>query len=393
MRKIEELYVVWNITHNCNFACKYCYYNEQMITNPGFMSLELAELFIKRVAESTFQRAQFVFHGGEPLTLGLKYFEKIIKLQKKYLKEKKCKNVFQTNGSLINQDLIDFAKENDFSFGVSLDCLKEVHDSNRVFKNGHGTYDKVYENLLLLADNKMPYNILVVCSDLLAKNKEKVYRFLSSLERLENVDFLMPHNKPLKLISQGSYSSIILKLFDEWFDDSKCRFNIRVLHSIILSLLGLPQSFCIFKESCITNNPIISIDPYGNIFPCDCSGLELLGNIVEDSIDDLIYQNPIREKLGYQELKRIEACRFCKWFRYCHGGCLANQNEVTKENDFCHDLKDIFHYIQTKLMDRSILNNEGVLNDCNIDLIKNNVLRNDINRLNSMITNININTK
>ena len=66
----------------CNLRCKYCYYIDKISqygkSNP-IMSLESLEICIEKFLEiNETNEITFNWHGGEPLLLGLDYFEKII---------------------------------------------------------------------------------------------------------------------------------------------------------------------------------------------------------------------------------------------------------------------------------------------------------------------------
>lgn len=53
-----------------------------------------------------------------------------------------------TNGTLFNDEMVEFFKKNNFVVTVSLDGTKEAHDSVRKFKNGEGSFDVIANNLL-----------------------------------------------------------------------------------------------------------------------------------------------------------------------------------------------------------------------------------------------------
>lgn len=51
-----------------------------------------------------------------------------------------------TNGTLIDNKFIMFAKKNNFFIGISIDGNEFIHDRNRVFYNEQGIYNAVIEN-------------------------------------------------------------------------------------------------------------------------------------------------------------------------------------------------------------------------------------------------------
>jgi uncharacterized protein len=374
--------IIWKTTHNCNFACKYCHYEEIMNSQDGFMELELAELFIKKISRSThYSNVTFTFHGGEPLTLGLDYYEKIVCFIKRYLKGEKYSLNFQTNGSLINKDIIEFAKVNKIYFSISLDGPKEIHDLNRVYKNGAGTYEKIRENLKLLYDTGTKYSLLTVHSELM-KDSNVIYSFFKSIEGSHFTDFLPMRQASFDGLYQSNYGNFMIELFDLWFNDSEYEFDVRLLTVFVKRLLGIYTALCTFRETCVTEAEILTVDPVGNAYPCDNDTYHnyLLGNIKDNEIDELMRNHPIRKKLALQRLKKYESCRFCNWYSICHGGCPDHYNSVLKRNAYCLDYQKILSHIQAVLKDYSILDENGKLNIGNINKIPNKCLKKNIKK-------------
>ena len=371
--------IIWKVTHNCNFACKYCHYEEIMHSQDGSMDLDLAELLIKKVADSThYTSVNLSLHGGEPLTLGLDYYEKLVFLIKRHLKEKKYSIGFQTNGSLINKHLIEFAKENNVHFSISLDGPKEIHDISRVYKNGAGTYEKIRENLKLLDDTGTKFSLLTVYSELM-KNSNEIYSFFKSIKGSHFTDFLPMRQTSYDGSYQSNYGNFMVDLFDLWFNDSEYEFEVRSLTVFVKRLLGMRRGLCTFRETCVTEAEILTVDPIGNVYPCDNDTYHnLLGNIRDNGIDELMSNHPIRKRLAVQELKKNESCRFCDWYAMCHGGCPDHYNKVTKRNAYCLDYQKIFSHIQTVLKKSLVLDEAGKLVIGNIDKIPNKRLKKKI---------------
>lgn len=92
----------------CNLDCVYCYYLGKSSVKGGSqrtMSDSTLEEYIRQyISANQVDTVSFCWHGGEPLLAGIEFFEKAIRLQKKYADGKKIENVIQTNGTLIDTD-------------------------------------------------------------------------------------------------------------------------------------------------------------------------------------------------------------------------------------------------------------------------------------------------
>src|SRR3954453_12449146 len=78
----------------CNLDCEYCFYTEKealFSEKTNFrMSDEVLETFIKKYIETQGAPVvSFVWQGGEPTLMGLDFYKKVIKFQKKYANGKR----------------------------------------------------------------------------------------------------------------------------------------------------------------------------------------------------------------------------------------------------------------------------------------------------------------
>jgi len=144
--------LILNVTEDCNMRCKYCkasgaYFYERP-HSPRYMTPNIAEkaidFFITHSSKS--QRRSISFFGGEPL-LNFNLIKRSVEYAISQTGEKNMHFSLTTNGTLLSDDIIDFLVRHNFSLYISLDGPKDIHNKNRVFKNGKGTFDKIIENL------------------------------------------------------------------------------------------------------------------------------------------------------------------------------------------------------------------------------------------------------
>ncbi len=69
-------------TELCNMNCQYCFH-ECFHENKGRMTLETLDR-IYEVTCNNIKSVQFVWHGGEPLLMGVDFFKYAIEKQKEY---------------------------------------------------------------------------------------------------------------------------------------------------------------------------------------------------------------------------------------------------------------------------------------------------------------------
>ncbi|MBN2019863.1 MAG: radical SAM protein, partial [Sedimentisphaerales bacterium] len=166
----------------CNLDCKYCFYKEKHALFPKnhnyHISDEILEEFTRRYIESQpLSPVPFVWQGGEPTLLGLDFFRKAVRFQKKYAQNKQITNSLQTNGTLLDDSWCEFLAQNNFLVGISIDGPEDIHNVFRADRKGRPTFDTVMRGLDCLKKHQVEFNALCCVAK---HNEEKpldVYRF------------------------------------------------------------------------------------------------------------------------------------------------------------------------------------------------------------------------
>lgn len=150
-RKVDS--ITLQVTQDCNFRCKYCIYSEeknkkQRSHKHENMAWDTAKRAIDFYQEHSIDSKykSISFYGGEPL-LQFDLIRKVVEYSEGVFAGVPLLFNMTTNGSLLNEQIVDFLVEHSFHLLVSVDGIKTTHDKNRVFRNGNGTYDIVMSNL------------------------------------------------------------------------------------------------------------------------------------------------------------------------------------------------------------------------------------------------------
>ena len=117
----DNITVIMKPTNQCNLRCKYCYHADN-----GYDKEKMTDQVLEKAIAVTapfFKRVEYNWHGGEPLIMGLDFYERVLYYQKKYRQgpEHHIINTMQTNGTLITQETAEFIKKYGFGIGLSFD--------------------------------------------------------------------------------------------------------------------------------------------------------------------------------------------------------------------------------------------------------------------------------
>jgi uncharacterized protein len=355
MRRKQTI-IILPVGEKCNLSCSYCYHSPIRDQGAKVMSKEMLKRIIF-AASKTSGKITFLWHGGEPLLAGINYFETAIKLQNVFLKEKIIKNIIQSNLVILNEKWINFLVENKISISTSLDGPKEMHDSNRYFPSGRGSFEQVSTNIRKLRSRKIRVGCITLITKTNVKYPEKVYETLKNVgvssvafhfcsETEDCISHLIP--------TQKAGANFLKRIFDMWTLDDNPDFRIRNFENIIRHFFnGRPLDCASSYNSC---PGFVAIDQLGDVYPCNrFAGRKdfLIGNILDKSLSTLLYEaRPLYKKIT----KIKKECLKCKWFGLCGGGC-AYERLFFSNGSFdgghpdCELKKELFSYVWEYLED------------------------------------------
>lgn len=351
-------------THVCNLACSYCYNDDlrEPIMREGTLLRTIEQTFSYVRSKKAIAETHFIWHGGEPMAVGLAFYEKAMAMQRELNQGVKYANAIQTNGVLINERWIDFFAEHKFSVGISIDGPQHVHDRHRLTHQGKGSFDAVLRKIRMAKEAGLPVGACLVLSKFSMQHLDEIF------------DFFYDVGVPLEIIPMtrsGSaretfddlgldaheYGEAWTKLYDRWLGLAKDKyFPVQDFVDRTRAVYYGGPTSCHSAASCAISN--ISTDPVGDIFPCSSlSGTAAMnyGNICEASLDDLL-SSAIAAEVKNAEID--PHCATCKWQHTCHGGCTARSYKfhgtVHKRDYYCPSLYAIFEHIEKRMLERGV---------------------------------------
>ena len=346
----------------CNLRCTYCFYLEKQEIYPWkdhpALTIETFRTFCEQYAAVSPMLA-FNWQGGEPTLMGLDFFREAVAVQREVAgaasngRTVPITNALQTNGTLLNEDWVQFLHDNNFLVGISVDGPAEWHDTYRYDTRGRATHGKVLHALDLLRARDVPFNILTVVSQSNVERPRELLRYLVDndlydlqfIPCMERLPAEHPHVGELTdySITPEQYGRFLTDVFDEWVKIGYHKLRIRYFDNIIQMALGMPAEMCQLAVSC----GYLVLEHNGDIYPCDffVESEWKLGNVHEYTIADMV-SGPLFRQFNGMKPEVNEECTRCQWRPLCHGECPryringgGSHNELTY---FCSSYKQFF---------------------------------------------------
>jgi len=350
----------------CNLNCAYCYYlpKEQLYPGSDFrMADEVLESFTKQYIESQqVPEVTFGWQGGEPLLMGIEFFERAVAYQKQYQKPGvRIINTLQTNGTLIDEAWARFFHDHNFLIGLSLDGPQPMHDAYRLDKAGNPTWERVMRGKRLMDEYDVEHNILCTVHAANADHPVETYRFFRDVAEAEFIQFIpivrrdneTGHQEGLEVKDQSvtaeQYGQFLIGVFDEWVRHDVGRLFVQIFDVALAAWTGRRPGLCVFEPICGLG---LAMEHNGDLYACDhyVEPNYLLGNIMETPMLDLVASEQQRA-FGRAKLETLpQQCIDCEVRFICNGGCPKNRILVTGEgkpnlNYLCNGYKAFFSHI------------------------------------------------
>ena len=307
------------------------------------MSDEVLERYVREyIGSQSTEEVVFTWHGGEALLRPLSFYQKAVRLQRKYAGGHRIINTLQTNGTLLNDEWCRFFKSNHFLVGISLDGERTYHDALRRTPSDKPSFDRVMRGVRLLQRHGVDFNILAVVNALNADDPERFYSFFKSIgchyiqfapivERYHADGRLATVGEPDEESRLSSFSvtpeqwgDFLCGLFDLWVRDGVGESFIQIFDATLANWMGVQPGVCTMAKYC---GHAGVMEYNGDVYSCDHFVFPQykLGNIRSSTLIEMMY-SPRQQRFGrdkYDALPR--QCRECPYLFACWGECPKNR--------------------------------------------------------------------
>lgn len=343
--------LIINISSVCNMACKYCYadegdYGQENVKK--LMDRKTLEEGVQAILKLYPEGVRFIqFFGGEPLLNKSLLFDSVEIINNIFDEKKLTRPSYSmvTNGTLMDDKVIDFIIENFNAITLSLDGEKDINDCNRIFKDNNGSvYDKATDALYRI--KKKNPKFFVACEGTITKAHMREYMKTGDISNFYNIMSLGFDSFQMAPVFGCDNDAISLKEF-EANDVARYFYDIEkyALKNISGDDNSKPPSneLCmlldkktIIGNGCGANCGDICFDVSGDIYPCFMFiGYKdfYIGNAANfDYEKSLAKMHEIKDRIG--ECNDNKICNACWAKNLCslsYGHCAGIKQTVNND--------------------------------------------------------------
>lgn len=344
-------------TEACNAACAYCEVDGKGWRATKIMSYYILERLFMRIDEFLRERKnehlEIIWHGGEPLLLGEKYFATAAGFQEKHCAatKERIRHRIQTNLTLFSAEFTDvFRRLGIANVGTSYDPIEGI----RILKTKRDTteYNRQFLNgVRLLEKEGFRWGVIYVVTKRSLDRPLDIFYFLTNLAPEGGVMFNpvstgAPEHEHLK-INGEEFAEFLGAIFPVWWKHRERYPRVEPFQSLtkgLLSKKGL-AFFCADTGKCADTH--IGLGPDGRWSHCGRSadwGLLDYGTIFDRSMSE-VFASPERTELRLRsEVLFGGECRGCPYWPVCHGGCpldgCLNTGSLMEKTGWCRGKRD-----------------------------------------------------
>ena len=318
---------------SCNYSCEYCsqrFVPNASETNPGYV-----DKFMNSLDKWLHSEPQEIeFWGGEPLVYWKTLKPLSIKLREKF---PKAKFLMITNGSILDDEIIDWIDELDISVGIS-------HDGPGQLIRGPDPLDNEEQRAAILKlferrPNNVSFNSMIHRDNISRANIQEWFE-----KFLGHKDFYIGEGGIIDVYDEGGKSMSLHGDDEHWLFRSNTLHEIRenkfsqfhVMRSRIqewISSIATNRNADTLGQKCgMDREDTIAVDLRGNVLTCqNVSSVATAPNGRPHLIGHVSNMKAVKLRTA-THWKFREECSNCPVLQACKGSCMFLQDEYFKKS-------------------------------------------------------------
>lgn len=379
--------VTLQVTQACNFKCRYCGYAGDNYLNRKHNGLSMSWETAKRAIDFYIQHsksspiAYFGFYGGEPL-LEIDLIKECIEYIEDILKGREITYFITTNGTLINDKVVELLNKYAVILAISLDGPEKLHNKNRRYAiNGKETYADVIKGIDYLRKNVSDFNNKVKINSVIdqQENYLSYVHFFDKNEDVSDIEHeestiddsrlsknIVPSKEYFKTYNRAVINTYINLILERETNSAMTKAILNDIYTLAMAFKVSDNFGHRFHHGgpCVPGYNRLFVTVNGELFPCEkCSENSKVLRI--GTIFDGYDYKTIERILNIGQLTE-ERCKKCVVARHC-SICAQKIDDIDKlsvarkltlcqmqEKELEHKIKKYIFYSKVGLIEEEL---------------------------------------
>lgn len=331
-----------HLTDRCNLRCTYCYVPKRANDMDEATGRAAVDALVRSAHAHAMHTIKLKYAGGEPT---LKW--PLICSLHEYAQAQThtagltLEGVVLSNGAAISDRALAALHSHDIQFCISLDGIEAVHDGQRPFASGQGSFTHVVETIERLLARGIKPMISLTISRRNAPHLEATVRFLLARDLPFNLNFVRDTADCGSGTEWKASERALIDGLRHAFAAIEQQLPDR---SLLGNLLDRAQFYYPHDRACSAGVAYMAIRPDGRVAKCQ---MELDRPVAAIWAHDVLAA--VREDdqgLHNSSVEQRPVCHSCLWRYWCGGGCplqlTSHADGTASGSPYCRVYQAIF---------------------------------------------------
>ena len=295
------------LTNECNLNCIYCYEHHKNVSKMTFHTAKyILDENIKKINQS--DRIILELFGGEVFK-NFSLMKEIYSYLSSNYSDYNISYETTTNGTLIHDEIQQwlYERRKHFSISLSLDGTPDMHNKNRIFKDGQGTYESIDINFFLTTWPHCPAKMTV--------SKLTLPNLASGVEYIEKLGFKCDATLAIGTSWPDSTIPVFMREVGKLTDYYIMNSNIELCTMLNFDFRQIFTPIDDNYRFCGAGIDLVCFDTYGNSYPCQGFAPISIGETSRN------YLNFDEKNFNFTH---SNTCKYCQCVRLCPNCYAAN---------------------------------------------------------------------
>jgi len=314
----EDTLIAWlHTTNACNLRCNYCYLaktNDMMTESVGRQAIDAV---FRSATANGFTKIKLKYAGGEA-TLNFALVMSLHDYARQLADEKdfSLDGVMLSNGVRLTREMIQSMLARRLRLMISLDGLGNIHDAQRHFADGKGSFVEVARNIETAKALGLTPDICITVSGRSVEGLPDLMAWIRARDLPFSINFYRENELSASFAELQLEEERLIRGMLAAFKVLEADLPQR---SLLASLIDRANLAAPHSRPCAAGHNYLVIDHFGRVAKCQME--------IDKPVTNIAVRDPLAvvraDRIGIQNLgvEEKEGCRDCEWKYWCAGGC------------------------------------------------------------------------